>query len=164
MRRALTWDGESNAMTQNEIDLLHGYLNASLRIEDMSRLQTLLRNRAEARAMLRSLSTVDIWLQMLAATDSGLSKLPGSSRVEPPPRKKIAWRIPLAWAAAFALLGTSAGFLLHWPTVAPEQPAPELTWESPSTDDGWTVPSDALLADAPTAASEWEEISKQPQP
>ena len=54
-------------MTQDQLDLLHGYLNGTLDEAGFARLQSLLRENAEARRTLRSLSTVDAKLNQLAA-------------------------------------------------------------------------------------------------
>lgn len=50
-----------------DLGLLHGYLNGRLSEAEFSQLQTLLRENAEARATLRSLSTVDTRLSELGA-------------------------------------------------------------------------------------------------
>ena len=54
-------------MTQDQLDLLHGYLNGTLDEAEFARLQSLLRENADARRTLRSFSTVDAKLTQLAA-------------------------------------------------------------------------------------------------
>lgn len=55
-------------ITTAEISLLHGYLNGCISEADFVELQKLLRENAEARAMLRTLSTVETRLSELGAT------------------------------------------------------------------------------------------------
>jgi len=57
-------------ITQAEFELLEQYIDGTLAEGDVQRLRTLLRDDAEARAMLRSLATVDFGLQDIAASDS----------------------------------------------------------------------------------------------
>jgi len=55
-------------MTQADIELLEQYIDGTLADDDAGRLRILLRDSAEARAMLRSLATIDFGLQDIAAT------------------------------------------------------------------------------------------------
>ncbi len=55
-------------MTQADIELLEQYIDGTLADDDAGRLRTLLRDGAEARAMLRSLATIDFGMQDIAAT------------------------------------------------------------------------------------------------
>ena len=61
-------------LTQSDIELLERYVDGTLAESDASRLRTLLRGSREARAMLRSMATMDFGLQDIAArgdVDSG---------------------------------------------------------------------------------------------
>ena len=55
-------------MMQADMELLEQYIDGTLADDDAGRLRTLLRDSAEARAMLRSLATIDFGLQDMAAT------------------------------------------------------------------------------------------------
>jgi hypothetical protein len=57
-------------MKQNELDLLHRYLDGAITPEELETLEDLLRNSAEARATLRSLATIDAKWQQLAADEA----------------------------------------------------------------------------------------------
>ena len=46
-------------MKQNELDLLHLYLDGAITPDDLESLEDLLRSSAEARSTLRSLATID---------------------------------------------------------------------------------------------------------
>jgi hypothetical protein len=107
-------------MTQDELDLLHSYLNDTLSEPDFARLQRLLRESAEARRTLRSLSTVNAKLQQLAAVNPATLRLlatpaaPKTKRVFP----WLSWR-PLTAAAAgliSGLLGASLVFAYAAPS------------------------------------------------
>lgn len=56
-------------MKRDELELLHGYLSGTLTVEEFPRLQTLLRESAAARRMLRSLGTVEAKLEEYAAAN-----------------------------------------------------------------------------------------------
>ncbi len=89
-------------MTQEELDLIHGYLNGTLQTDDFSRLQSLLRNRADARRVLRGLATVDAKLHQIAAANTATLRLFDS----PPeiPAVRFAWFSRRAAAAVAGLL------------------------------------------------------------
>ena len=59
-------------MKQNELDLLHRYLDGAITEDELQSLEELLRNSAEARATLRSLATIDAKWQQLAADEASL--------------------------------------------------------------------------------------------
>ena len=61
-------------MTQADIELLEQYIDGTLADDDAGRLRVLLRDSAEARAMLRSLATIDFALQDIAATKDADSR------------------------------------------------------------------------------------------
>ena len=54
-------------MNEDELNLLHRYLDGAITPEELETLEDLLRNSAEARATLRSLATIDAKWQQLAA-------------------------------------------------------------------------------------------------
>jgi len=56
-------------MTDNELNLLHRYLDDAITPDELETLEELLRNDAEARATLRSLATIDAKWQQLAAEE-----------------------------------------------------------------------------------------------
>ncbi len=113
-------------MTPDELDLLHGYLNASLGDADFARLQSLLRENADARRTLRALSTVDVKLHQVAATNPATLRLLAepsavskSAQVDRSPAwfGWLQWR-PLAAAAAgivFGLLCASVAWAVTSP-------------------------------------------------
>lgn len=100
-------------MTQDQLDLLHGYLNGTLDEADLARFQSLLRESAEARRTLRSLSTVEAKLTQLAAIHPETVRLLSeTARQRGPSFRWLSWR-PLAAAAAgivFGMLCTSVVF------------------------------------------------------
>ena len=61
---------KQHAMKQNELDLLHRYLDGAITPEELESLEGLLRASAEARAMLRSLATIDAKWQQLATDEA----------------------------------------------------------------------------------------------
>jgi ferric-dicitrate binding protein FerR (iron transport regulator) len=99
-------------MTQAELDLLHGYLSRTLSGEEFALLQTLLRENSDARRTLRALSTVEVKLQQLAATNPATLRLLGDPiatplRVSPRPAwSSSLFRRPLV-AAALVLVSVA---------------------------------------------------------
>jgi hypothetical protein len=92
-------------MTQDQLDLLHGYLNGTLDEAGFARLQSLLRENAEARRTLRTLSTVEAKLNQLAAIHPETGRLLAEPAVESRPSSRwLSWR-PLTAAAAGIVLG-----------------------------------------------------------
>lgn len=65
-------------MTEEQLNLLHRYLDGAINEAEMESLEELLRNSEEARAELRSLATIDAKWQQLAADET---VAPGSDRV-----------------------------------------------------------------------------------
>ena len=57
-------------MTENELHLLHRYLDGAITPEELDSLEELLRSSAEARATLRSLATIDAKWQQIGADDA----------------------------------------------------------------------------------------------
>lgn len=100
-------------MTQDQLDLLHGYLNGTLDEADFARFQSLLRDSAEARRTLRSLSTVETKLTQLAAIHPETVRLLSVTPKESGPSFRwLSWRQLTAAAAGivFGMLCTSVVF------------------------------------------------------
>jgi hypothetical protein len=57
-------------MTEDELNLLHRYLDSAITPEELEPLEGLLRDSADARAALRSLATIDTKWQQLAADET----------------------------------------------------------------------------------------------
>ena len=95
-------------MNADELDLLDGWLGGEISDADFFRLQSLLRGSAEARAVLRSLATVETKLQELAAGRRETAELfaPHPLVRERAPRRW--WRPALGIAALFAILAALA--------------------------------------------------------
>jgi hypothetical protein len=104
-------------MTSDELDLFHGYLDGSIGAADFARLQTLLRENAEARRMLRDLSTVDAKLQELGAANPATLRLLASPVTRPARSGWLAWN-PLLAAAAGLVLGLFSASMV-WGYVGP---------------------------------------------
>jgi len=102
-------------MTQTDLDLLHGYLNDTLDVNGFARLQSLLREDAEARRMLRSLATIDAKWQELAAANPATMELLGvaSSSLHSGSVRNTwpSWR-PLTAAAAGLVMGLFSASLV----------------------------------------------------
>ncbi|MBP85578.1 MAG: hypothetical protein CMJ64_02500 [Planctomycetaceae bacterium] len=77
-------------MTQADIELLERYIDGTLAESDVEPLQTLLRDNAEARAMLRSLATVDFGLQDIAANAATADGVDGEGRPSLPEPNALA--------------------------------------------------------------------------
>ena len=120
-------------MTQADIELLEQYIDGTLADDDAGRLRTLLRDSAEARAMLRSLATIDFALQDIAATADADGR--GSLR-EPNVKEGLDAmvaertatirfnRILLAIAASI-IVALTASLYLQWSSV--EQPIAKIS-------------------------------------
>jgi hypothetical protein len=108
-------------MTQDELDLLHGYLNGTIGEADFARLQSLLRGNTEARRMLRDLSNVDAKLQELAAANPAtllLLAAPVASPAQISHRSVwLSWR-PLTAAAAGLVIGLFSATVV-WAVTSP---------------------------------------------
>ena len=94
-------------MTQHEIDLIHGYLDGTIGETDFAHLQSLLRDNAEARRMLRSLSTVDAKWQELAAANPETLRLLATPAASP----RVPGRNPV-WLSSRPLTAAVAGIVL----------------------------------------------------
>jgi hypothetical protein len=97
-------------MTREELDLLHGYLNDTLGGVDFALLQSLLRGNVEGRRVLRSLSTVEVKLQHIAAADAVPLQLMGPRETVKPTRW-LSWS-PLTAAAAGLMIGLFSASLV----------------------------------------------------
>jgi anti-sigma factor RsiW len=144
-------------MKQDELDLLHGYLDGTIPDADFGKLQAVLRESAEARQTLRGLATVDAKLQDLGALSKRAKELlvmphsaPARSRF-----KLLVWGSVFAAAACVALALTGSLFR----PVKPSRPGPDvaatinsaqdaiarLSIEPPSLFPAWTSPTASLL-------------------
>lgn len=92
-------------MTKEELNLLHGHLDGTLEKADFARLQWLLRERADARRMLRSLATVETKLQQLASTDVVTLQMLAPQFKSDPVTMRWVPRRPAAAAMAGLLMG-----------------------------------------------------------
>ena len=79
-------------MTDEELTLLHRYLDGAITPEELESLEELLRGSSEARATLRSLATIDAKWQQLAEEDSFALKLNEPTEVSSKPSKSY-WRL-----------------------------------------------------------------------
>lgn len=147
-------------MTQNELDLLHGYLSGNLAEDDFARLQTLLRQKAEARQTLRSLSTVDTKLQEVGSLNAKMVNLlvmppPAAPPLRPHSRMRL-WSSVAAVAACLALLlgGVNLFTERQPPKVQPDVAATidsshkviaSLSVEPASTLPDWISPTASML-------------------
>ena len=95
-------------MNQNELNLLHRYLDGAITVEELSSLEDLLRTDAEARATLRSLATVDAKWQELAA-ERQIATPDDSGNSSPDSRRGIP-----VWLALFAVAASLGFGLLGW--------------------------------------------------
>ena len=108
-------------MTQDELHLLHGYLDGTISDDDMPRLQSLLRESAEARRTFRSLSTVDAkWLELAGADTATLQWMAPSRATAEPVRRRSSWLGWLQWrslAAAAAVVAALVIWFMQNPAV-----------------------------------------------
>jgi hypothetical protein len=112
-------------MNQDELHLLHGYLDDTITDGDFPRLQVLLRESVEARRMLRSLCTIDTkLLECAAAADPAILRLmtaSGAQQLEDRSQRAfhgwLKWR-PLTASAAGMVLGLFCTSML-WAIAAP---------------------------------------------
>jgi hypothetical protein len=108
-------------MTQDELDLLHHYLHGTIGEGDFARLQSLLRENAEARRTLRDLSTIDAKLQDLAAANPATLRLLAPPVTSPAPISHrsvwLSWR-PLTAAAAGLVIGLFSATVV-WAVTSP---------------------------------------------
>ena len=143
-------------MTQEELDLLHGHLNGTLDEEDFARLQLLLREDADARRTLRTLSTVEVKLQQLGSANPATLRLLAEPAMTPAPFTRsrawygrVSWR-PLAAAAAGLVVGmlcTSVVFAYAMPK-SPAVLAKLLPLADSSFESGTPVPALGIPARA----------------
>jgi len=85
---------------QNELDLLHRYLDGAITPKELELLEDLLRDSAEARAMLRSLATIDSKWQQFAENEAAPWRtLPASGEDAARP---ASWKRTPLWLATIA--------------------------------------------------------------
>jgi tungstate transport system substrate-binding protein len=144
-------------MKQDELDLLHRYLDGTISDAEFNRLQSLLRESGESRKMLRDLATVDAKLSELAAANPAtlpLLQYPLTARVETRAETKTpSW---FGWwtlgpVAAGLALGVMCAAVL-WAHAAKRTPAAQRA-EPP--------PVRAVVIGALTNTGLWETISKR---
>jgi len=112
-------------MTQDEMNLLHSHLNGTIGEADAARLQSLLRENAEARRMLRDFSTVDAKLSELSAANAATLQLlaaPDAIPAQLPHRLAwagwLSWRPLTAAAAAGMVIGLCSASMV-WAYIGP---------------------------------------------
>jgi hypothetical protein len=107
-------------ITKTELGLLHGYLDGSLSEADFGQLQGLLREKAEARATLRTLSTVETRLSEMGAEREVFRTLKPGDEDAPASRTRgplSLWRTWIPAAAGLAVGLFSASMLFAFVTV-----------------------------------------------
>ena len=107
-------------IASEEISLLHGYLNGCLSGADFVELQKLLRENSEARAMLRTLSTVETRLSEMGAERAIFQPLERADDTAPAsgPRGRLGlWRTWIPAAAGLAVGLFSASMLFAFVTT-----------------------------------------------
>jgi hypothetical protein len=139
-------------MTQDELDLLHSYLHDTLSEPDFARMQTLLRENADARRTLRSLATVNAKLHQLAAVNPATLRLLTAPAV-PEPRRGLAW---LSWrpltAAAAGLVFGVFGATAVWAIAAVKSPR---VVEVPLADAGFEAGAPIPSGNVPQRPGQW---------
>jgi hypothetical protein len=108
-------------ITAAELSLLHGYLNGCFSEADLVELQKLLRENEEARAMLRTLSTVETRLSELGAEKAIFEPLEPCKKEAPAhgPRGRFSlWRTWIPAAAGLVVGLFSASMLFAFVTTA----------------------------------------------
>lgn len=146
-------------MNQDDLDLFHGYLNGTIQEVDFAKLQSLLRESAEARRTLRALATVDAKLQSLGALNAKTAELlvmpPASLSPARSSDNYLGWG---SFAAAVAVAALVLGWMLFATlkpsrlqldvaaAISPTQHAiARFSFESPSSIPAWASPTASLL-------------------
>ena len=91
---------KQHAMKQNELDLLHRYLDGAITPDELETLEDLLRSNAEARATLRSLATIDAKWQQLAENEAAPWRTLAACDENTP--DAASWKRTPLWLAAIA--------------------------------------------------------------
>ena len=100
---------KQHAMKQNELDLLHRYLDGTMTPKELESLESLLRASAEARSRLRSLATIDAKWQQLAADEA--MAMPSDHMAAPRRvRRAIPMWLTLSVIAASLIVGVFGWF------------------------------------------------------
>jgi len=112
-------------MTEEEKDLILGYLDDRLSVSQFDSLQTLLRENKDARSLLLDLSTIDTKLDDFSlSVDQETSAL----QVIPFSWREYAWPVVACFLVLF--LCTSGYFLFSEPKIATIQSCEDAAWES----------------------------------
>lgn len=139
-------------ITKAEFDLLHGYLNDCISEADFGELQKLLRENAEARALLRTLSTVETRLSEMGAEGAIFGPLQRTEEGAPTSgtrRRFVLWKawIPAAagWVVGlfsasmlFALVTTGGGKVVSLLQEGFEVGEPPMAKGMPKTPGYWS--------------------------
>jgi len=107
---------KQHSMKQNELDLLHRYLDGAITPDELESLEDLLRTSAEARSTMRSLATIDAKWQQLATGEelSTSSDQAGAS-------KRGRWAIPL-WLTLSAIAASLIVGAIGWFNASGDTP------------------------------------------
>jgi hypothetical protein len=137
-------------MTASELDLIHGYLSGTISTEDFARLQDVLRASAEARRVLRDLSTVDAKLTEMAVGNPVATRVVKMSQALSPARatRWFQWR-PLLAAAAGLVIG------LFSATVVLGYFVPRMSKVTTLVDEGFESGPAPLVTGLPDRAGLW---------
>ncbi|HCN77699.1 MAG TPA: hypothetical protein DIT13_10965 [Verrucomicrobiales bacterium] len=143
-------------MTQEQLDLLHGYLNGTLDEAGFARLQALLRENPDARRTLRTFSTVDSKLYQLAAINPETVRLlaepAGVSKIS---TRWLSWR-PLTAAAAGLVLGLfSATCVFAYSRLSPFSAAEVMAPAVTLLDEGFEAGDERFQTGFPVETGVW---------
>lgn len=142
-------------MKEEELDLLHRYLDGGILPEELETLEELLRTNAEARSTLRSLATIDAKWQELETKDlvsqSDEERVVEGTSFRPAPGW-LSWR-PLTSAAAGIIMGVLTTSIM-WAYTVPQ--TPEVSHiEIPLVDPGFEETDSPVPAVIPRALNRW---------
>ncbi len=105
-------------MTEDELNLLHRYLDGAITPEELEPLENLLRTNAQARATLRSLATIDAkWQQLVVDEAVAWRKLPACDEAT---TTSASWKLTALWMTLTALTASLIFGALGW-FRAPEE-------------------------------------------
>ena len=129
-------------MKQDELELLHGYLSGTLTAGEFPRLQTLLRESAAARRMLRSLGTVEAKLEEYAAANPTTIRLMAAPEAQPAaPWWSLALFAGRSWRPVAAAIVTAGLLWFAWMSgPGPKAPTPFVTLAA-ANDAVWADPN-----------------------
>jgi len=110
-------------MNEDELNLLHRYLDGAITPEELETLEDLLRTNAEARATLRSLATIDAKWQQLAADEAAQwRELPACDKAT---ARSASWKLTPLWLTLSAIAASLIVGALGW-FRTPEERAVEI--------------------------------------